>query len=82
MKTIVKTYYYLDPEDVELLMDKLYPKGIYSLRQLAKKINLSPSFVSAVFNGKKSYNEIFQYRLKLIGVVLDINKNVAMSQQK
>lgn len=73
MKLINKVYYTLDEEDKKDIKKQMIDLEL-SLNQMAKNLNVSPSYLTDVINGKKNFTPKLKEQFKSQKIIIKENK--------
>lgn len=69
MKTIIKTYYKLDIEDKKSIKKQMVDLDL-TLKDMAKNIGVSCSYLSAVINGDRTFTKKLKEQFESQGIYL------------
>lgn len=69
MKKVTKIYNYLDQEEAQAIRVFIFQSGD-SLEKWAKKLRISPTYLSLVLSGKRALTDELKERFNNLGVTL------------
>lgn len=72
IKDYSKVRYTFEKKDLQLFTQKMTEQGYKSFFDVARKLNLSRSYISKVVTGQKSVSQKFFDKLKQIGINMEV----------